>query len=97
MTLTKEAIAEAIQQSTGADFTQASRLVDATLEIIKTTLAGGEDVLISRFGKFRVREKKARKGRNPATGGLMMLKQRKVVTFRCSDKLKDKLSQSVKG
>ena len=58
---------------------------------MKTTLGNGEDILISGFGKFCVKEKKERKGRNPATGDDMMLASRKVVTFKCSGKLKNKI------
>jgi integration host factor subunit alpha len=62
------------------------------LEIIKRTLESGEDVMISGFGKFCVKEKKQRKGRNPATGKDMMLEPRKVVTFRCSRQLRYKIN-----
>jgi len=79
MTLTKKLIAQSVNQGTGLSFNQAYQLVETTLEIIKSTLAGGEDVLVSGFGKFKVNEKTARRGRNPATGEAMMLKQRKVV------------------
>jgi integration host factor subunit alpha len=61
---------------------------------MKSTLASGEDVLISGFGKFCVNEKGARKGRNPATGGDLMLKPRRVVTFKVSGKLREKLNGS---
>jgi integration host factor subunit alpha len=81
---------------TGVPFKQAYELVETTLEIIKTTLAGGDDILISGFGKFQVKAKNVRKGRNPQTGESMILRPRKVVTFRCSGQLKNKLSQSVK-
>ncbi|UCD32164.1 MAG: HU family DNA-binding protein, partial [Desulfobacterales bacterium] len=59
---------------------------------IKRTLENNEDVLISGFGKFSVKDKKERKGRNPATGEEMMLAPRKVVTFKCSGKLRDKIN-----
>jgi integration host factor subunit alpha len=62
------------------------------LELIKKALESGDDVLISGFGKFCVNEKRERKGRNPATGEDMMLKPRKVVTFKCSGKLKAKIN-----
>ena len=62
------------------------------LEIIKSTLESGDDVLVSGFGKFCVKEKNERKGRNPATGDDLILKQRKVVTFRISGKLKEKIN-----
>ena len=92
MTLTKKLIAQSVNQGTGLSFNQAYQLVETTLGIIKTTLAGGEDVLVSGFGKFKVREKSARKGRNPATGEAMMLKPRKVVTFQCSGNLRERLN-----
>jgi integration host factor subunit alpha len=94
MALTKKQMARSIQQQgNGTSFKQACQLVETTLGIIKTTLAGGEDVMISGFGKFRVNEKSARRGRNPATGEAMMLKPRRVVTFQCSGKLKEKVNR----
>ncbi|MCJ7539626.1 MAG: integration host factor subunit alpha [Desulfobacterales bacterium] len=68
--------------------------VETLLEIMKQTLASGEDVMVSGFGKFCVKEKSERKGRNPATGGDMMLAPRKVVTFRCSGKLRKRVNGS---
>jgi integration host factor subunit alpha len=59
---------------------------------MKRTLAVGEDVLVSGFGKFCVKEKAERRGRNPATGDAMMLRPRRVVTFKCSGKLRDKIN-----
>jgi integration host factor subunit alpha len=67
--------------------------VETLLEIIKFWLASGEDILISRVGKFCVEEKRERRGRNPATGEDMMLKPRRVVTFHCSGKLRKKINQ----
>jgi integration host factor subunit alpha len=60
------------------------QLLESLLEIIKSTLENGEDVLIARFGKFCVKEKKDRRGRNPQTGEALTLDARKVVTFRSS-------------
>ena len=94
MTLNKKAIARSIHQGTGVSFAQAYEFVVTTFEIIKTTLASGEDVLISGFGKFKIKEKNARKGRNPQTGEDLMLKSRKVVTFRCSGRLRERLSSN---
>jgi integration host factor subunit alpha len=62
------------------------------LGIIKRTLESGEDVLISGFGRFCVKEKRKRRGRNPAAGDDMMLEPRRVVTFKCSGKLRDKIN-----
>jgi integration host factor subunit alpha len=92
MTLTKAQIVESIQNQTGFPKNKSSDIVETFLEIIKSTLVSGEDVLVSGFGKFCVNEKKERKGRNPATGEDMMLAPRKVVTFRCSGKLRDKIN-----
>jgi integration host factor subunit alpha len=69
-------------------------LVEILLELIKAKLASGEDVLISGFGKFCVKKKKERRGRNPATGDTMMLTPRKVVIFKCSGKLRKKINSS---
>jgi integration host factor subunit alpha len=92
MTLTKKQIVETIQNQTGFTKNKSIGTVENLLEIIKSTLASGEDVLISGFGKFCVNEKKERKGRNPATGDAMMLASRKVVTFKCSGKLRDRVN-----
>jgi integration host factor subunit alpha len=73
---------------------QSSAVTESLLEIIKRTLASGEDVLISGFGKFCVNEKAKRRGRNPATGEEMMLSPRRVVTFKCYRKLKRKINGS---
>jgi integration host factor subunit alpha len=62
------------------------------LEIIKSTLESGEDVLISGFGKFEVKEKNARRGRNPQTGSDLMLGARRVVIFKCSGVLREKMN-----
>ena len=67
-------------------------LVESLLEIIKHTLESGEDVLISGFGKFCVRDKKKRKGRNPQTGQDAMLRERRVITFKISEVLRKKIN-----
>ena len=92
MTLTKIKIVESVQNQTGFPRNRSLEIVETLLEIIKSTLASGDDVLVSGFGKFCVKEKKERKGRNPATGGDMMLKERKVVTFKYSGKLRDRIN-----
>jgi integration host factor subunit alpha len=91
MALTKADIVETICVKNGFLKKQSIETLETLLEIIKQTLESGEDVLASGFGKFCVRHKKERKGRNPATGEDMMLTPRKVVTFRCSSKLRDRL------
>ncbi|MBA3017362.1 MAG: integration host factor subunit alpha [Proteobacteria bacterium] len=92
MTLTKANIVETIRVENGFSRNQSVETLETLLEIIKRTLESGEDVLLSGFGKFCVRLKKERKGRNPATGEDMMLKPRKVATFRCSSKLRDQIN-----
>ena len=67
-------------------------VVESLLEIIKSRLEDNEDVLISGFGKLCVKEKKKRRGRNPATGKDLILKKRRVVTFKCSGKLRQKIN-----
>ena len=92
MALTKNSLAEAIQNENGLLLKHARSAVDMLLGIVKRTLASGEDVMISGFGKFEVKKKHARKGRNPATGGELLLAPRRVVTFKISGKLKEKLN-----
>ena len=92
MTLTKIQMVDSIHNQTGFPKNRSSEIVETLLEIIKGRLASGEDVLVSGFGKFCVKEKKERKGRNPATGDAMMLEPRKVVTFKCSGKLRDRIN-----
>jgi len=92
MTLTKSEIIESITEQNGFIKKKSSETVETILELIKSTLASGDDVLISGFGKFCVKEKLERRGRNPATGEDMILGPRRVVTFRCSGKLRDKVN-----
>ncbi len=91
MALTKNDIVSRVYEL-GFTKKQAAELVETLLEIIKSTLASGEDVLISGFGKFCVRQKRQRRGRNPATGEDLILPPRKVVTFKCSGKLREKIN-----
>ena len=72
---------------------RAAKLVDATFEIIKKNLEKGENVLISGFGRFQVKFKWARKGRNPQTGEQIILNSRRIVSFHCSPKLRDKINK----
>lgn len=92
MTLTKGQIAEQVWTKIGHPKRRSAELVDSVFEIIKETLESGESVLISGFGKFCVHQKGERRGRNPQTGKPIMLEPRKVVTFRCSSKLRDRIS-----
>lgn len=67
-------------------------IIETLLEIIKGTLENNDDVLISGFGKFCVKEKGERRGRNPATGSDLTLRERRVVTFKCSGKLRNRIN-----
>jgi len=92
MTLTKAKITETLTENTGIPAKENAEILESMLQIIKSTLAKGEDVLISRFGKFSIKDKSSRKGRNPATGEDMLLNERKIVTFKCSAGLRDKVN-----
>jgi integration host factor subunit alpha len=92
MALTKADIIETVHQELGLPQKRSTELVEQLIETIKSTLASGDDVLVSGFGKFCVNEKKERRGRNPATGDSMMLRPRRVVTFKCSGKLRRKVN-----
>ncbi|MBW1735043.1 MAG: integration host factor subunit alpha [Deltaproteobacteria bacterium] len=92
MTLTKLMIVQAVAESNGLTKQKASDTVETIIDLIKSRLESGEDVLISGFGKFCVNEKNKRRGRNPATGEDMMLKARKIVTFKCSGKLRENVN-----
>ena len=91
-TLTKAQIIENIAEANGFTRIKSVETTEIMLELIKSTLASGEDVLVSGFGKFCVKKKSERRGRNPATGKDMMLPPRRVVTFQCSGKLREKIN-----
>ena len=93
MTLTKAQIVEAIAEQTGFPKNKSSEIVEILLEHIKKSLESGNDVLVSGFGKFCVREKNERIGRNPATGEDMMMAPRRVVRFRWSRNLRRKINR----
>lgn len=92
MALTKAQIIEKISNRNGFTMKKSTELVESLLGVLKDTLTSGEDVLISGFGKFCVKDKDARRGRNPATSEDMMLSARKVVTFKCSASLRDEIN-----
>ena len=92
MALTKSDIVEQVNNELGLPRKQSIEMVESLLEIIKSTLASGDDVLVSGFGKFCVKEKAERKGRNPATDEDLMLPARRVVTFKCSDMLRERVN-----
>ena len=93
MSITKAHLADSIRNQLGLPKNQSIQAVESILEIIKKTLENGEDVLITRFGKFYVKEKRKRRGRNPATGEDLMLGSRRVVGFKCSEKLRERMNR----
>jgi integration host factor subunit alpha len=90
MTLTKKDIVEQVAKA-GFTKKKSVEIVENLLDIIKTTLENGENILISGFGKFYVKDKRKRRGRNPHTGDDLLLGERKVVTFKCSSVLRHKI------
>ena len=95
MTCTKTTLIEKLIDKYPQKPSQAKDTIEMLLEIIKTTLASGEDIMISGFGKFQVIDKAPRKGRNPATGDAMVLDKRRVVTFKCAGKLRDQMNENL--
>ena len=93
-TLTKARIVQSVVDTNGYTHQKAFETVEIMLELINSTLESGEDVLISNFGKFCVKKKRERRGRNPSTGDALMLAPRKRVTFRSSRKLRDRINNN---
>jgi len=92
MALTKGKIIESIRLETGFTKIKSVQIIETLLEIMKKSLVSGDEVLISGFGKFHVNSKRKRRGRNPATGEDMMLDARKVVAFKWSNVLRNKIN-----
>jgi integration host factor subunit alpha len=92
MTLTKAHLIDTIYNNFDFPKNKSAQAVESLVEILKSTLGNGEDVLISGFGKFCVKDKRERRGRNPQTGDDLMLGSRRVVTFRCSGVLRQKMN-----
>jgi integration host factor subunit alpha len=93
MAFTKSDLIEAISERLDLSPTEAKSVLETLLETMKSTMASGEDLMISGFGKFLVKDKAPRRGRNPATGEEMILEKRRVVTFKCSSKLRNQIGQ----
>ena len=91
VTLNKTHIVDSVAVANGYTRNKSFEIVEILLELIKAALESGEDLMISGFGRFCVKEKAKRRGRNPATGKILVLAPRKVVTFKWSGKLKEKL------
>ena len=92
MTLTKDHLVSSIGNRLGISKFESLRILESVLETVKTSLSNGEDVLLSGFGKFIVRKKAARRGRNPQTGDALTLEPRRVITFQCSSVMRDRIN-----
>jgi len=95
MALTKADVVESLIQQ-GFKRKESVQLIEALLEIMKNSLARGEDVLVSGFGKFCVKEKTTRRGRNPQSGEDLLLPERRVITFKYSSVLREKINAGAK-
>ncbi len=92
MTLTKGSLVNSIRNHFGLSRKISTEIFESLFEIVKQTLENGEDVLISGFGKFCVRDKSERRGRNPQTDNEVTIAAKRVVTFRCSIVLREKIN-----
>jgi len=93
MTVTKAHIVEYLFAKNIFTKTESAQIVETLFEIMKSTLERGDDVLLSGFGKFSVKDKSQRRGRNPQTGDPILLAPRKVVTFKCSGVLRERVNR----
>ena len=94
MALTKDKLVTRLQTQIGMSKPESRQIVERLFAIMKTTLADGEDLLISGFGTFLVRQKNARPGRNPQTKEALMLRARQVLVFKTSRVLREKMNRS---
>jgi integration host factor subunit alpha len=94
MALTKSDLIDSVSSESGFARKQSTDIVETIISTMKNTLVTGEDVLIVGFGKLCVKQKAERKGRNPATGEDLMQPARRVVTFKCSGKLRERINGS---
>ncbi|MEE2654464.1 MAG: integration host factor subunit alpha [Pseudomonadota bacterium] len=94
-TVTRAQLSEAVYQEVGLSRNESAELVEGVLNEISSTLVRGEQVKISSFGSFSVRQKGERTGRNPKTGEEVPIKPRRVLVFRASNVLKKKINSSL--
>jgi integration host factor subunit alpha len=92
MTLVKDNLVQTLYDQAGFSKQKARTTVQTVFELVKKALESGEDVLISGFGKFIVREKASRRGRNPATGQDLTLDPRRVIMFKCSGVMRERIN-----
>ena len=91
--MTKAEIARIVHERVGLSKKESAQIVESVLDVVRGSLVSGEDVKLSGFGHFTVRQKHARRGRNPKTGGDITIAPRSVVSFRASQLLKTKLNE----
>jgi len=91
-TLTKAALASRIHKRVGLTKKESGDLVDDVLDLMQEALLEGEKIKIACFGNFLIREKGARRGRNPHTGESMVLSRRRVLRFKPSQRLRDEMN-----
>lgn len=96
-TITRADLAEAVYQEVGLSRNESAELVEAILSEISNSLVNVENVKISSFGSFLVRDKGRRIGRNPKTGEEVSIEPRRVLSFRASQVLKDRINSSLTG
>ena len=94
MTLTKAHFIDRLFAQNMFTKTESAHIIETLFQLMKQTLEDGEDVLISSFGRFQVRKKSQRTGRNPQTGKLLTLPSRRVVTFKCSAVLRERMNKT---
>jgi integration host factor subunit alpha len=92
LSLTKAILINQIEKQLNLSSSEAKDVLETFLETMKSSLESGENLMISGFGKFQLQDKAPRKGRNPATGKDMILRSRRVVTFKCSGELRKKIN-----
>lgn len=92
-TLTRMDLSEAVFREVGLSRNESAQLVETVLAHLSDALAAGDSVKISSFGTFNVREKAARVGRNPKTGQEVPINPRRVLTFRPSHLMKERVAQ----
>lgn len=96
-TVTRAQLGEAVFREVGLSRNDSIKLVDAVLDLVADSLTKGDTVKISSFGSFSVRSKGQRMGRNPKTGEEVPIPPRKVLVFRASHVLKDRINQALKA
>jgi integration host factor subunit alpha len=91
--MTKADIVEKVQAGTGMTKREATEMVEAVFSIMKSTLESGETLKISGFGRFEVKQKANRRGRNPQTGESITIEARRILTFKPSNLLRDAINR----